>query len=208
MCFCFFFLSFSFLLVGLGFELRALHLQSRCSTAWATPPVHFALVILEMGVPWTICPGWPWTVILPISTSQVARITGVSHCHSVWLHVLTYVHTYSNMLLVKLLCSGYKSKHFTCVFLFHPQNYPLRLILFISFFLSITGAWTQGFHLEPLQKRPVFVKVVFEIGSHKLFAWAGFKPQSSWSLPPECEPLHLAFISILLIGMLRPYKIK
>jgi hypothetical protein len=47
--------------VGWGFELRALHLQSRHSTTLATPPVHFALVILEMGG-WfsqTICPGWP-----------------------------------------------------------------------------------------------------------------------------------------------------
>jgi hypothetical protein len=25
----------------------------------------------------------------------------------------------------------------------------------------------------------------FEIGSHELFAWDGFEPQSSWSLPPE-----------------------
>jgi hypothetical protein len=32
------YLFFLFLLVGLGFELRALDLQSRCSTAWATPP--------------------------------------------------------------------------------------------------------------------------------------------------------------------------
>jgi hypothetical protein len=29
----------------------------------------------------TICLGWPGTVILLISTSQVARITGVSHWH-------------------------------------------------------------------------------------------------------------------------------
>jgi hypothetical protein len=28
---------------------------------------------------WTICPGWPWITILPISASQVARIPGVSH---------------------------------------------------------------------------------------------------------------------------------
>jgi hypothetical protein len=34
--------------VGLVFELRASHLQSSCSTSLATPPVHFALVILEM----------------------------------------------------------------------------------------------------------------------------------------------------------------
>jgi hypothetical protein len=36
-------------LVGLEFELRTLHLQSRLSTAWATPPGHFAVDILEMG---------------------------------------------------------------------------------------------------------------------------------------------------------------
>jgi hypothetical protein len=35
--------------LGLGFELRPLHLQSRHSTAWAMIPVHFALVILEIG---------------------------------------------------------------------------------------------------------------------------------------------------------------
>jgi hypothetical protein len=31
------------------FELRSSHLHSRPSTTWATPPVHFALVILEIG---------------------------------------------------------------------------------------------------------------------------------------------------------------
>jgi hypothetical protein len=35
-----------YILVGLGFEFRSLHLQSRCSTVWATPPVYIALVIL------------------------------------------------------------------------------------------------------------------------------------------------------------------
>jgi hypothetical protein len=34
----------------------------------------------------TICPGWPQTSILPISASQVARITGVSHRH--WFRIL------------------------------------------------------------------------------------------------------------------------
>jgi hypothetical protein len=28
---------------------------------------------------WTICLGWPWTMILLMSASQVARIIGVSH---------------------------------------------------------------------------------------------------------------------------------
>jgi hypothetical protein len=56
----------------------ALPLQSRLSTSCATPPVHFALVILEMGILWTICPDWPQTAIL-ISASQVTRIIGISH---------------------------------------------------------------------------------------------------------------------------------
>jgi hypothetical protein len=30
-------------------------------------PVHFAWVILEMGVLQTICPGWPWTAVFPTS---------------------------------------------------------------------------------------------------------------------------------------------
>jgi hypothetical protein len=41
--------------------------------------LHFAVVILEMGVSRTICLGWPQTMILPILASQVARITSVSH---------------------------------------------------------------------------------------------------------------------------------
>jgi hypothetical protein len=45
------------------------------------PPVHFVLVILEMEVSQTICPGWPQASIFPISASQVARITGVSCLH-------------------------------------------------------------------------------------------------------------------------------
>jgi hypothetical protein len=94
-----------FLLLGLGFEFRALGLQSRCPIA--TPPVHFPVVILEMGshfVPRGLAwnhhppdlslpkPPWPavgynevsgtfclGTSILPISASQVGRITSMSH---------------------------------------------------------------------------------------------------------------------------------
>jgi hypothetical protein len=44
------------------------------------PLVHFALVILEMGVfLQNICLEWPWIPILPISASQVAGIIGMSH---------------------------------------------------------------------------------------------------------------------------------
>jgi hypothetical protein len=42
-CFIYYFM------MALGFELRASQLQSRHSTPKATLPVHFALVILEMG---------------------------------------------------------------------------------------------------------------------------------------------------------------
>jgi hypothetical protein len=63
---------------GLGFELMASCLQSRCSTSWATHPVHFALVILEMGISPITCLGWPRTSIILILASQVARIAGVS----------------------------------------------------------------------------------------------------------------------------------
>jgi hypothetical protein len=55
-------------LVWLAFKLRVQCLQSRCSTAWATPVVHFALVI---------CSGWPRTTSLLISASLVPRIVGV-----------------------------------------------------------------------------------------------------------------------------------
>jgi hypothetical protein len=51
--------------------------------SWDYSPVHFALVILEVvvGVSWTICQSWPWTRILPISASQLARTTDVIHRH-------------------------------------------------------------------------------------------------------------------------------
>jgi hypothetical protein len=63
----------------LGFELRHSNLQSSCSTAQATPPVHFSLVILEIGshelFPWADLK----TMTLPISGSQITSITGVNY---------------------------------------------------------------------------------------------------------------------------------
>jgi hypothetical protein len=35
---------------------------------------------LRWGISWTFCLVWLGTMILPISTSQVTRITGFSHC--------------------------------------------------------------------------------------------------------------------------------
>jgi hypothetical protein len=54
LCICLYFLT------ELG-SSSALCLQSRHSTARATPPVRFASLVLEMGeegVSRTICPGW------------------------------------------------------------------------------------------------------------------------------------------------------
>jgi hypothetical protein len=45
-------ISIFFSFVGLGYELRASHLQSKCSTTWATLPVHFALLI-----------SWKWGLV-------------------------------------------------------------------------------------------------------------------------------------------------
>jgi hypothetical protein len=55
-----------------------------------TPPVHFALNNLEMGISWTICPGYLWTTILLISASQVARIAGVGHRCLTWYHLFFF----------------------------------------------------------------------------------------------------------------------
>jgi hypothetical protein len=60
---------------------QTIDLTCRHSTTWATLPVHFILVILELGVLWPVCPDWPRTSILLISASQVTKITGVSHWH-------------------------------------------------------------------------------------------------------------------------------
>jgi hypothetical protein len=40
---------------------------------------HAWLFSIDMGFQLLFCLGWPWTTILLISASQVARITGVSH---------------------------------------------------------------------------------------------------------------------------------
>jgi hypothetical protein len=53
-----------FFFVELGFELRASYLQSRHSTTWATPPIHFCSGYFGERVLWS------WTEILLISASQ------------------------------------------------------------------------------------------------------------------------------------------
>jgi hypothetical protein len=100
---CMFF-SFFLFLVGLGFELRLVCLQSRHTTTWATPPIQFSLVVLEMGVSQIIC----WAGLL-LSASQVARI-GLCYWHpAVFLNkeapTLFTRHTFQNPhCMLHMLC--------------------------------------------------------------------------------------------------------
>jgi hypothetical protein len=55
------------------------HLICASLSSWGwqvhpTTPSHWLRWVL-----WTFCLGWPWTAILPISSSQIARIAGLSH---------------------------------------------------------------------------------------------------------------------------------
>jgi hypothetical protein len=43
------------------------------------------------GVSQTVCLGWPQTTSLPVSASQVARITGVSPWHLAQAHILCFL---------------------------------------------------------------------------------------------------------------------
>jgi hypothetical protein len=61
--------------VVLGLKLRVSWLLGRYPTTWHTLPTSFNVdYILDMVLR-TTCHGWPWTLILLISASLVARIT-------------------------------------------------------------------------------------------------------------------------------------
>jgi hypothetical protein len=66
--------SFIYLFFWLGFELRALRLQSKSHTSSPFCSGYFGDEVSR-----TICPEWPQTAILLISASQVAGITGANH---------------------------------------------------------------------------------------------------------------------------------
>jgi hypothetical protein len=63
-------------------------------------------------------------------------------------------------------------------------NLFLCVFCFVWFFCFCgTEVWTQDLHFKLLHQFIFFVKGFFQIGSRKLFAWNGFKPRSSCSLP-------------------------
>jgi hypothetical protein len=53
----------------------------------------------------------------------------------------------------------------------------------IFFFFAVLGFELRAYTLS--RSTALFVLGILEIGSYKLFAWAGFEPRSSWSLLPE-----------------------
>jgi hypothetical protein len=59
---------------GIRVWFRALNSQSRYSSTWVTPPVYFALILLEMESWELFAWGWPRTLILSISATHIARI--------------------------------------------------------------------------------------------------------------------------------------
>jgi hypothetical protein len=63
----------------------AWHLQNRHSS---TPPVHFALVVLEMGSYELFAQADLKPSILPIPAFQVTRIIDMSHQHSLFIFYL------------------------------------------------------------------------------------------------------------------------
>jgi hypothetical protein len=156
-----------YFLMGLRFELRVLCSQSRYSITWAMPPVHFVLVILEMG-------SWELFAWAGLKQDQVARITSVSHQYPAtfffffWHKVslcrpdgpqicdppdstswvlelqICYHHTWHCAILI-LVATGYAG--------WWSWNQPpmdtKRLILFLLLLLVFgsIGVWIQGFRL-------------------------------------------------------------
>jgi hypothetical protein len=98
------FLHLSFFLAP-GFELRACMLSHSSSLSF------FCEVFLRDRVSWTILPGWlQMAMILLISASWVARITGMSH----WCLALFSIFIYSS---ISLYLSIYLSIHLSSVYL-------------------------------------------------------------------------------------------
>jgi hypothetical protein len=164
--------SLFFFFAVLGLELRSYTLSHS--------PALYVLGYFRDRVLQTICPGWIWTMILMISASWVARITGVSlQCQALLLfwrcYSLIMLHTMNGMVLIQMsawlipLSSPLLPSQWGC--LRTPKiTAPFRTCLIYHIFLFFgTGAWTQGLYLEPLLQ-PCLVMVFFKIGSLQLFA--------------------------------------
>jgi hypothetical protein len=97
------------------------------------PLVHFALVILEMGVLWIIYLVWLQTAILSMSASQVARIIGMRNWRSLSVFFTLAV------LVCEVACPGSVYLHF-----------PMDQWGWVSFHV-LTGCWCTLFGQRSLQ---------------------------------------------------------
>jgi hypothetical protein len=140
---------FCFVLLGLGFKLRASH---TCRPGALPLEPHLQSILLWLFWRWSLenyLLGWPQTMILLISASQVARIPGVSHWHLavglcwgiVFLVGLINIqlkhrkmHKYILLLLILLLSYYRYIVTFTKVLtVYHSWIYPLRQFPLSSF---------------------------------------------------------------------------
>jgi hypothetical protein len=119
---------------------------------WAMPPVHFALYFGD-EVSWTVYPRWPQTVILLISLSQVAGITGVNH----WRPPCYLIFIGGHILVFALSLRGDVRQTF------FKQSWGLN-----------SGASCLS-HVT----RPFFLLLIFQAGSYIFFCLSGPRPQSS-----------------------------
>jgi hypothetical protein len=55
--------------------------------SWVDRDMSACSAICWDSVLWTVCAGWPQTLILPILASQVARIAGLSHWRPTWVSI-------------------------------------------------------------------------------------------------------------------------
>jgi hypothetical protein len=66
--------------------------------------------------------------------------------------------------------------------IFHCKDYNIYLLFLVL------GFELRDWHLQGMCSTTwttLLVLILCWVFSHELFAWAGFEPQSSWSLPPE-----------------------
>jgi hypothetical protein len=81
-----FYLIYLFFFDGTGVWTEGLALTKQTLYCLSHISNLFCCVYFGDGVSWTVWQGWPPAGTLPISASQVARITGMSHWHLVWFN--------------------------------------------------------------------------------------------------------------------------
>jgi hypothetical protein len=118
--------------VILGFELTASPLVGSCSTTWVTLLALFCVLFCFVFEIWSWESGLSLTVILLISASWVARITGVSHQH------LALIITFQKYYYPILFYGRKNSKNFLTFSsgLFHDSfSFECRLLLTYTFIM-------------------------------------------------------------------------